>query len=904
MPTVTIDRRGLNVGGERRWIVSGSIDPTSLPNEHWNDRLAAAAAAGLNGVLVPAVWSAHEPRQGVFDFEGDRDIARFVRLAGEHGLMVILRPGPFVGEGRDRGGIPSWVDAGADDDGRALPLRSSAPAFLGACSAWFRTLAKELSGLQATDGGPIVLVQNEHRWFCADPEQAGAYLNELHRYLREGGIAVPIVSANNLYANGEGETEGWNGHEDLLATFRQLRGVRPEQACLALDFELGRPRVWGQGSSAPSPAQAVNELAQALGGGAQFNLSPFAGGSRFGFDGGRLPFSRDAYAAQSNDDGSPLAEDGSASATLDALRPLLLFASSFERTLAGIDWASGGAVAAPGGGSETIVHAPGENGSAVFVLRDPNAKTTKGLKRELLLPDGRTLEVDLKDSPAVWCLLDAAIGPNSRVDYANASPFWSGPRALALTAPAGSEASFSINGSAGVATASRGKTPTVIEHEGVTVVVLSTEQAAACARTEEGLLIGAAREGVARDGWKRWTLLRADGTVDNGTWEQTKKTAARRTLSGWTSASTREYITGESHRYAVIDGAATLDALGASTGYGWVRWNLSSTSARKPKALLPESGDRVLLYAKERLVEVYGLAPGATEDAFAFPLAKGKQTIVALVDNLGRPSGGWSDAQKKGIWGPVYEVKAFKAGKATLRGADPLRPLSFRTPLTRVHSEETTHAPRATWEFTHRRKSPILLRLGALPEGVSGLLIVNDEVIEAIDEGSRGDIVLRDDTLRAGKNVVQFAPLSDPEETLAALNANASFFECVTDLTAKGEWAFARWEVPANGAFTDEVVEDDGLPVWRRATFPAQAGGEALAFDPKGLTKGQVYLNGRHVGRYFTATRGGKAVEGQSGVYLPAAWLNTDAPNEITIFDEHGADASKCKVVPFAKLRG
>jgi len=905
MPTVTIDRRGLSVGGTRRWIASGTIDPASVPSELWRDRLAAAAAAGLNTILVPAVWAVHEPRSGSFDFEGDRDIARFVRLAGELGLMVILRPGPFQGEGRDRGGIPAWVDPGSDADGRALPLRSAAPGFLGACSAWLRALAAQLKGLQATEGGPIVLVQNEHRWFCADPAQASAYLGELQRYLREGGFAVPFVSANNLYASGEGETEGWNGHSDLLATFRQLRAVRPDQACLALDFELGRSGMWGQDGFVPTPAQTLHELAQAAAAGAQVNIAPFAGGSRFGFAGGRLPFVRDGFVAQSGSAGAPIGEGGIATDTLDAIRPLLMFTTSFERTLSSIDWSAAGGALAPQSGCETVLHAPGDNGSAVFVLRDPDAKTTRGFRRELLLPDGRTLEVDLKDAPAVWCLLDTLIGPNSRLDYTNASALWGSTRALALTAPVGSPVVFSINGSEGQASPSRGKTPTILEHEGVTVVVLSTEQAGACAVTDEGLLIGAEREGVARSGWKRWTRVGSSGAVERGAWDEAKTSSARRTLSGWARATTDDLLSGESHRFAVIDGPATLDELGASEGYGWVRWRLTSSSASKPKTLLPESGDRVHLYAKGELVEVAGLAPGASEAPFSLPLSKGKQTIVALVDNLGRPSGGWSDAQKKGVWGPVYEVAPFKAGKATLESAEPLRPLEFRTPLTRVHSEETTHAQRVTWSFMHRRKSPILLRFGAVPESMGGLLVVNDEIIDTLDEGSRGDVVLRTDALRAGKNVVQFAPLGEPDVALATLAKSVSFFECVSDITENAEWAFARWETPKDRAFTSwDDGESADAPMWWRATFPAQRAGEPLAFDPRGLTKGQLFLNGHNVGRYFTATRRGKAVSGQRGVYLPEPWLRSDAANEITVFDEHGGDPTKSRVVPLRRLRG
>lgn len=46
-------------------------------------------------------WRQHEPRRGVFDFTGDNDIESFVKIAEEEGLLVILRPGPYICAERD-----------------------------------------------------------------------------------------------------------------------------------------------------------------------------------------------------------------------------------------------------------------------------------------------------------------------------------------------------------------------------------------------------------------------------------------------------------------------------------------------------------------------------------------------------------------------------------------------------------------------------------------------------------------------------------------------------------------------------------------------------------------------------------------------------------------------------------
>ena len=63
------------------------------------------------------------------------------------------------------------------------------------------------------------------------------------------------------------------------------------------------------------------------------------------------------------------------------------------------------------------------------------------------------------------------------------------------------------------------------------------------------------------------------------------------------------------------------------------------------------------------------------------------------------------------------------------------------------------------------------------------------------------------------------------------------------------------------------------------------------------MSKGQLYLNGHNVGRYFVATATGKAVPPQRFYYLPEPWLRTDTPNDLLIFDEHGKPPGKCRLV-------
>ena len=72
-------------------IMSGSIHYFRMPQESWRDRLEKLKATGANTVETYMSWNLHEPRPGQFDFSGNLDIAKFIEIADELGLLFILR---------------------------------------------------------------------------------------------------------------------------------------------------------------------------------------------------------------------------------------------------------------------------------------------------------------------------------------------------------------------------------------------------------------------------------------------------------------------------------------------------------------------------------------------------------------------------------------------------------------------------------------------------------------------------------------------------------------------------------------------------------------------------------------------------------------------------------------------
>ena len=96
MSIFQIDGKNFIFNGEPIQIISGAMHYFRVVPEYWKDRLLKLKACGLNTVEAYVPWNLHEPKPGQFYFEGLEDIVRFIKTAGELGLHVIVRPGPYI----------------------------------------------------------------------------------------------------------------------------------------------------------------------------------------------------------------------------------------------------------------------------------------------------------------------------------------------------------------------------------------------------------------------------------------------------------------------------------------------------------------------------------------------------------------------------------------------------------------------------------------------------------------------------------------------------------------------------------------------------------------------------------------------------------------------------------------
>ena len=898
------------VDGRRIWLVSGSIHYARVPRALWPARIAAARNAGLNCVCTDVFWNVHEPQLGEFYFDGEADLRHFIQLIGRAGLYCILRPGPYVGGGWDFGGLPPWLTT--------LPrvlLRQAtreAPGFLEATARYFGALMDQVSDLQLTSpvppdassdmpgGGPIVLVQAEHEWFCHHDVQAQNYLREVVRYLRENGCTVPITTANNFWQPLDGAFDTWNADQHLATDLRQLHQVQPNAPRLVSELWSGRPDHWGQPHEQPDAALGAYRLAQILAAGAQYNVHMFHGGTNFGFYGGRQTTGAgpgaDTFVTTGFDCDAPVSEAGRLSDHYWPVKRISTFASQFANVLAHL--VPGGFHAAVEPNEQdhppSVIHLRGDQGDVVFLIKSASDRTEQV---PLMLPQGLSLPVPIGAQRVAWLLLRTSLGGVAELNYTNLSP-WAFIRTkmLVLFGPAGSDGLLAINDAAMSVKVPADHTPLVDRHEGLTIVVLNTDQVDAANITNDGLLIGAAgvEDGtpIHMEGWGSVTSIGLDGQTQTTRIARPKQ-PPRPKCGAWVQARQTDFANGTSDQFSDIDGPASLEALGGPYGYGWYR--LTFDAGHTARVLAPHAADRLTMFQDAKASCVLGVGPGAQRDPISLAL---KGECVLLADNMGRFDDGWRLGEKKGLHGHLFEVKSVRLSRARTQDGTCPDPFELGGYFRGLRQDEHFPVRSYIWSVKSIGGQPLILQIDGLP--ARAMVHVNGHAVGLYDPkqtaGHASFLMEFGTHLRRRPNELRLT-LFEGWEGLTGLSNHLRVYQCVQNVTAKAKWSFAPWTMPAAAAFEQSTDETAGLPTWYRCTFSVSSTEAPLWLEPQGMSKGQIFLNDINVGRYYVSTATRKRVGPQFRYYLPEPWLKVDEPNELALFDELGRNPSGCRLV-------
>ncbi|KAL5284162.1 GLB1L.2 family protein [Megaselia abdita] len=271
--------------------VSGSFHYFRALPETWQRHLRTMRAAGLNAVDTYVEWSFHNPKDGNYTFEGNADLERFIQLAQQEDLYVILRPGPYICAERDNGGLPYWLFQKYPN----IKLRTSDEDYKREVSVWYAKMMSKMQRFMYGNGGPIIMVQveNEYGVFHACDKDYLTWLrDETEMYVQGKALLFTTDIPDERIECGKIEgvfatTDfGIDGIHKIDEFWNTLRKVQPKGPLVNSEFYPGWLVHWQEPNQRRDDNEVANALKKILEYGASVNIYMFFGGTNFGFTAG------------------------------------------------------------------------------------------------------------------------------------------------------------------------------------------------------------------------------------------------------------------------------------------------------------------------------------------------------------------------------------------------------------------------------------------------------------------------------------------------------------------------------------------------------------------------------------------------------------------------------------------
>jgi Glycosyl hydrolases family 35 len=889
------------VGGQPVFLASAEMHYTRIPHQLWRDRILRAKRAGMNCVATYVHWNVHERQEGVFDFQGDADIERYIDLCQELGMYFFARVGPFVSGEWEAGGYPGWLLGKAGTE-----VRTANEATRPYIRRWFEQLIPRIARRQVTRGGPVILVQMENEYPYVNRAEGEEYLGFLIQIVRELGIEVPVSDCNGLDLKIPSSFKTLNGLN--ISNIRRHRKEYPGDPIFLSEFYPGWLECWGWPNLAGFPPMLVTyqQALWVLAEGAMFNYYVFHGGTHFEHWAARTAKSDDAFIMTRYYSEAPLAEGGTLSERYFAAKSGGVIAANFHDFFATAEPVAAplaisgpvraSALRSPRGVMQFILpqHAvsAGESyrndGRPPFLSMVENRPLAELNQQPgaLRLPSGRVVSLAEGSAYPIMTPVGLTVDTHCRIDYSNATVFGlagtSARRTLLLRGEAGRSGIISVNGRE-VEFVFPVNEPSETRAGAITILALPRELADRTWFAEDSVLIGPAFVGDQRDGahecsvdgsTSRVVVITPSGERASHAIETTPVPLGLVRLACWSAHPLPELAGGGEWRNIAVPKPA--EELGVPYGYTWYRSTVRSEAARKTSMYAPNAADRIHAFRGGKRVALFGVGPGATRDPFEVELARGDNEFIFLCDNMGRSGEGKKASDFKGIFGDVYiDVAELPLGGGELLplSEPPIKPGWEFSTFQAFPPTEPSRFFRMRFRVPRIDARGAVLSLRWVPQyawiHANGRLVGEHLGDLSLIGGFCASTWTLEPFLNGRELELDIAFFGEP---MRDTSSQLRLFTYSKD-SALTNWRFKGWERPdATGAAGDTPV------VWQ-CEFPLPALPGPLFWVYEGLTKGHAWLNEHSLGNYWD-------LGPQRSLYMPEPWFSER--NQLTVVEETG----------------
>lgn len=906
---VAYDASSLIIAGQRVFLRSAAIHYFRMPREEWREVLVKAKLSGMNCIDTYVAWNVHEPEEGQWSFEGDRDCGAFLDLCHELGLWVIARPGPFICAEWDMGGFPYWLGSQP-----GIAYRTLNDVYLRYADRYLERILPIIAERQATRGGAVLLVQVENELgYLADGEAGQAYMEHLRAVMLRHRIKVPLITCYGGLADTIEGANFWSGADQHYA---RLQEQQPDAPKLVTEFWTGWFDHWGAPASVHKTPQLYEKrIMEAIRAGfTGLNHYMFFGGTNFGSMGGRTVGGSDIFMITSYDYHAPLDEYGRGRDKYATVKKLNYFIAALGEWLlqatpcevSGIRHSHGIAVRGSTHGGQMLLY--------IESRREERACY------EVTLPGGRTWPVMAGPGQVVPLLDGYRVMDGLRLTcntWIAGNEVLNGSRTLFVSAPGGQRSrvelyaeddanlEIKVTKAAPVLycqAADRRRLTLELHHFEepqliellagklpLRLVVLSERMLERTWRweTERGTewLIGADdlepgsaatrwRVALAEDSARRLHILDSCSSGEPKVLEcplslMPNHHAAMPQLAVWQR---------QSVSLAADLGAATRQPLGF-TEYGQCGGHLlyscsirGAQEGEETTIIVPalEDSCRVYLNGQEQqLIRDTGAA------AIRLVLSKGNHLLQLLVQSMGRLNFSPYLGEAKGITGPVY-----RDGTAVdLRSG-------WSCGEEQVHLNEVLHQEQGA-RFVRSFEVPAGHDQALLVGSLSDHVVVNgcNVPMDGFQSWFAFHKVDLSAYIRPGENTIELGAHEGPMPRL-------ELYTFASGHMLDG-WHMRAIQPPQQWSAAEEQVEEQAHgSAWYRTVFgKVESDGSRklrLKLRLTGMSKGEAWLNGRSLGRYWQ-------IGPQEDYKLPLSWLQEC--NELLIFDEEGRLPSRVRLL-------